>query len=145
MRKPGGWPAGGAGGVGKRSIAVAVLVAAGLSVATAGAASAGEPDDEREPLIVTCENGELVTREPTDEERERLRTLPAPPERPRVEEGRRQRVEPGGGDARVLPEGGVIRVAPAEPAGPPPVTCDADGPREPRLERVEPAVPAPPR
>jgi hypothetical protein len=126
----------------KRSIAVAVLVAAGLSVVTAGAASAGEPD-VRGPLIVTCENGELVTREPTDEERERLRTLPPPQ---RVEEGRRHRAEPDEGDTRVLPDGGVIRVVPAEPAAPPPVTCDADGPKAPpRLERVEPAVPAPPR
>jgi hypothetical protein len=120
----------------KRSIAVAVLVAAALSVVTAGAASAGEPDDERGPMIVTCENGELVTREPTEEERERLRTLPAPPERPRVEEGRHHRVEPGDR---------ALRVVPAEPGAPPPVTCDADGPRAPRLERVQPAVPAPPR
>jgi hypothetical protein len=129
----------------RRSIAVAVLVAAGLSVVTAGAASAGEPDDERGPVIVTCEHGELVTREPTEEERERLRTLPARPAHPRVEEGRRHRAEPGGGDTRVLPDGGAIRVVPAEPGAPPPVTCDADGPRAPRLDRVEPAVPAPPR
>ena len=129
-----------------RSIAVAVLAAAGLSVATAGAASADEPHDEREPVIVTCENGEIVTREPTEEERERLRALPPPPERPRVEEGRRHRVEPDRGDVRVLPDGGAIRVVPAEPGAPPPVTCDADGPQAPpRLERVEPAVPAPPR
>jgi hypothetical protein len=142
MRRPGGWRA---GGVGKRSIAVAVLVAAGLSVATAGAASAGEPD-ERGPLIVTCENGELVTREPTGEDRERLRAVPARPDRPRVEEGRHHRVEPGGGDTRVLPDGGAIRVVPAEPGAPPPVTCDADRPPSPpRVERVEPVVPAPPR
>jgi hypothetical protein len=107
----------------KRSIAVAVLVAAALSVVTAGAASAGEPDDERGPMIVTCENGEIVTREPTEEERERLRT-------------RHHRVEPGDR---------ALRVVPAEPGAPPPVTCDADGPRAPRLERVQPAVPAPPR
>jgi hypothetical protein len=142
MRKPGGWRAGGVGG---RSIGVAVLVAVGLSVVTAGAASAGEPRAERGPLIVTCENGELVTREPSEEERERLRALPAPPERPRVEKGRRLRVEPDEGRTRVLPDRGAIRVVPAEPAGPPPVTCDADGPRAPRFERVEPAVPAPPR
>jgi hypothetical protein len=130
----------------KRSIAMAVLVAAGLSVATAGAASAREPDDERRPLIVTCEDGELVTREPTEEERERLRAVPAPPERPRVEEGRRHRVEPDAGDVRVLPDGGAIRVVPAEPGAPGPVTCDADGPPEPpRVERARPAVPAPPR
>jgi hypothetical protein len=130
----------------KRSIALAVLVAAGLSVATTGAASAGEPDEERGPLIVTCEDGELVTREPTEEDRERLRVRPAPPERPRVEEGRRYRIEPDEGDVRVLPDGGVIRVVPAEPGAPAPVTCDSDGPPSPpRLERVEPAVPAPPR
>ena len=128
-----------------RGIAVAVLVAAGLSVVTTGAAAAGEPDDERGPVIVTCENGKLVTREPTEEERERLRTVPARPARPHVEEGRRYRVEPEEGDTRVLPDGGVIRVVPAEPGAPPPVTCDADGPRPPRVERVEPAVPAPPR
>jgi hypothetical protein len=123
--------------VGKRSIAVAVLVAAGFSVTATGAASAGEPGDDRGPVIVTCEDGELVTREPTEEDRERLRALPAPPEPPRVEEGRRYRVEPGGG---------VIRVVPAEPGAPPPVTCDADGPpAPPRVDRVEPAVPAPPR
>lgn len=145
MRKPGGWRAGGAGGVGIRSIAVAVLVAAGLSVATAGAASADEPD-ERGPLIVTCENGELVTREPTEEDRERLRAVPAPPERPRVDEGRHYRVEPREGETRVLPDGGVIRVVPAEPGAPPPVTCDVDGPpRPPRVDRIEPAVPVPPR
>ena len=146
MRIPGGWRAGGAGRVGKRSIAAAVLVAAGLSVLTTGAAAAGEPDDERGPLIVTCENGDLVTREPTEEDRERLRVVPAPPERPRVEEGRRHRVEPGEGHTRVLPDGGVIRVVPAEPGVPPPVTCDDDGPPEPpRVDRFEPAVPAPPR
>jgi hypothetical protein len=129
-----------------RSIAVAVLVAAGLSVATTGAASAEEPDVERGSLIVTCENGELVTREPTEEDRERLRVLPALPEPPRVEEGRRYRVEPDEGDIRVLPDGGVIQVVPAEPGAPPPVTCDADGPpAPPRVERAEPAVPAPPR
>jgi hypothetical protein len=129
-----------------RSIAVAVLVAAGLSVATTGAASAGEPDDERGPLIVICKDGELMMREPTEEDRERLRVRPAPPERPDVEEGRRYRVEPDGGAVRDLPDGGVIRVVPAEPGTPPPVTCDADGPPSPpRLERVEPAVPAPPR
>jgi hypothetical protein len=97
-------------------------------------------------LIVTCENGELVTREPTEEDRERLRAVPAPPGRPHVEEGRRHRVEPGEGHPRVLPDGGVIRVVPAEPGAPPPVTCDHDGPPpRPRVERVEPAVPAPPR
>ncbi|TWF74843.1 hypothetical protein FHX44_11725 [Pseudonocardia hierapolitana] len=132
--------------MGERSIAVAVLVAAALSVATAGAASAGEPEDDRRPLIVTCENGELVTREPTEEDRERLRAVPARPERPRVEEGRRHRVEPGEGAVRVLPDGEAIRVVPAEPGAPPPVTCDADGPPSPpRVDRVEPAVPAPPR
>jgi hypothetical protein len=142
MRRPGGWRA----AVGKRSIAGAVLVAAGLSVATAGAASAGEPDDDRRPVIVTCEDGELVTREPTEEDRERLRAVPAPPERPRVDEGRHHRVEPGGGGVRVLPDGGAIRVVPAEPGAPPPVTCEADGPPSPpRVHRVEPAVPAPPR
>jgi hypothetical protein len=130
----------------KRSIAVAVLVAAGLSVVTTGAASAGEPDDEPRTLIVTCEDGELVTREPTEEDRERIRVRPAPPERPRVEEGRRYRVEPDEGAVRVLPDGEAIRVVPAEPGAPPPVTCDADGPPSPpRLERVEPAVPALPR
>lgn len=144
MRRPGGWRAGGAGGVGKRSIAVAVLVAAGLSVATAGAASAGEPD-ERGPLIVTCENGELVTREPTEEDRERLRAVPARPEPPRLEEGRRQ-IERREGDVRVLPDRGAIRVVPGAPGAPPPVTCDAGRPPSPpRVERVEPAVPAPPR
>lgn len=125
----------------KRTIAVAVLVAAGLSVVTAGAASAGEPDDDRGPVIVTCENGEIVTREPTEEERERMRTLPVPPERVRPLP-ERPRVE---GGTRVLPDDGDIRVVPAEPGAPPPVTCDADGPRAPRLERVEPAVPALPR
>jgi hypothetical protein len=130
----------------KRSIAMAVLVAAGLSVTATGAASAGEPDDDRGPVIVTCENGELVTREPTEEDRERLRAVPAPPERPRVEEGRRHHVEPDDGRTRVLPDGGVIRVVPAEPGAPPPVTCDVDGPpAPPRVERVRPAVPAPPR
>jgi hypothetical protein len=130
----------------RRSIAAAVLVAAGLSVLTTGAASAGEPDDERGPLIVRCENGDLVTREPTEEDRERLRVMPAPPERPRVGEGRRHRVEPDEGHSRVLPDGGVIRVVPAEPGAPPPVSCDDDGPPEPpRFQRAEPAVPAPPR
>jgi hypothetical protein len=124
---------------------VAVLVA-GLSVATTGAASAGEPDDdERGPLIVRCEDGDLVLREPTEEDRERLRAVPAPPERPRVEE-RRHRVEPGEGHTRVLPDGGVIRVVPAEPGAPPPVTCEVDGPPgRPHVDRIEPAVPAPPR
>jgi hypothetical protein len=147
MRRPGGWRAGGAGGVGKWSIAVAVLVAAGLSVTTTGAASAGEPDDDRGLVIVTCEDGELVMREPTEEDRERLRALPALPERPRVEveEGRRYRVEPDDGPTRVMPDGGVIEVVPAEPGAPPPVTCDADGPTAPRVDRVEPAVPLPPR
>jgi hypothetical protein len=111
---------------------VAVLVAAGLPVVTAGAASADEPD--RGPVIVTCEDGELVTREPTEEERERLRALPVPPERVRAVPAR-----PGTG---VGPDGATVRVAPAEPA-PPPVTCDGDGPREPRVERVVPALPAP--
>jgi hypothetical protein len=124
---------------------MAVLVAAGLSVATAGAASAGEPDDERGPVIVTCEDGDLVTREPTEEERERLREVPDRVERPRVE-GRHHRVEPDAGRSRVLPDGGVIRVVPAEPGAPPPVTCELDGPpAPPRVDRVEPAVPAPPR
>jgi hypothetical protein len=105
--------------VGKRSIAVAVLVAAGLSVTTTGAASAGEPDDDRGLVIVTCEDGELVMREPTEEDRERLRALPALPARPRVEveEGRRYRVEPDDGPTRVRPDGGVIEVVPAEPGG----------------------------
>jgi hypothetical protein len=127
----------------RRTVAAAVLVAAGLSVLTAGAAAAGEPDDERGPLIVTCENGELVTREPTQEDRERLRDLPPPP---RLEEGRRHRSGPDEGDVRILRDGGVIRVVPAEPGAPPPVRCDADGPQPPRrVDRVEPAVPAPPR
>jgi hypothetical protein len=120
----------------QRSIAMAVLVAAGLSVATAGAASAGEPD-ERGLLIVTCEDGDLVTREPTEEERERLRGVPDRVDRPRVE-GRHHRVGPEAGRSRVLPDGGGIRVVPAEPGAPPPVTCELDGP--PRVER-----PAPPR
>jgi hypothetical protein len=127
----------------KRSIAVAVLVAAGLSVVTTGAASAGEPDrDDRGPVIVTCEDGEPVVREPTEEERERFHARPAPPERPHVEPARpgRPRVE---GETRVLPEGGVIRVVPAEPGDPPPVTCDAQVP--PRVERGDRVVPALPR
>jgi hypothetical protein len=131
----------------RRSIAVAVLVAAGLSVTTTGAASAGEPDDDRGPVIVTCEDGEFVIREPAEEDHERLRALPALPARPGVgvEEGRRYRVEPDDGPTRVRPDGGVIEVVPAEP-GAPPVTCDADGPTAPpRVDRVEPAVPLPPR
>jgi hypothetical protein len=143
MRESEAWRA---GGVRKRSIAAAVLVAAGLSVLTTGAASAGEPYDERGPLIVTCEDGELVTREPTEEDRERLRAMPAPPERPRVEERRHGRVEPDDGRTRVLPDGRAIRVVPAEPGEPPPVTCEDDGPpARPRVDRVEPAVPARPR
>jgi hypothetical protein len=129
----------------RRSIAMAVLVAAGLSVVTTGAASAGEPDDERGLVIVTCENGDLVTREPTEEERDRLRAVPAPPGRPHIVE-RSDRIEPDEGRTRVLPDGGVIRVVPAEPGAPPPVTCEFDGPPSPpHVERVRPAVPAPPR
>jgi hypothetical protein len=130
----------------KRTIAVAVLLAAGLSVVTTGAASADEPEPRRGPVIVTCEDGELVTREPTDEERDRLRARPVPPGRPHIEDGPRLRVEPDGrgeGHTRVLPDGGEVRVVPAEPGAPPPVTCD--DPVPPRVERFEPAVPAPPR
>ncbi len=123
-----------------RSIAAAVLVAAGLAVTTTGAASAGEPDrDGPGPVFVVCEDGELVTREPTDEERERLRGQPVPPERRHVhpdqaERERHHRVE---GETRVLPDGGMVRVAPAERGSRPPVTCDE------RVERGERAVPAP--
>lgn len=138
MRIAGGWR-------GKRGIAVAVLVAAGLAVTTTGAASAGEPDDAPEVVIVTCEDGELEMREPTDEERERFRTRPIPPERVRVHPDPSERV-PGDrveGETRVLPEGGVVRVVPAEP-GEPPVECDAHvPPRAERGERV--VVPALPR
>ncbi len=147
MRMPGGWRA---GGVGKRSTAAAVLVAAGLAVTTTGAASAGEPDEDGpDVVIVTCEDGEPVVREPTDEERERLRARPVPPEwlhevRPAPPE--RHRVGPGDrveGETRVLPDGGVVRVMPAEPGERPSVTCDAHIP--PPGERGEWAVPAPPR
>ncbi len=61
-----------------RSITVAALVTAGLSVALTGVAAAGEPDPD-DAVIVTCENGEPVRRAPTDEERERMRTRAAPP------------------------------------------------------------------
>jgi hypothetical protein len=121
----------------KRNIAMAVLVAAGLSVATTGAASAGEPDDEYGSVVVICEDGDLVMREPTEEDRERLREVPDRVVRPRVE-GRHHRVEPDAGRSRVLPDGGVIRVVPAEPGAPPAVTCEIDGP--PRVAR-----PVPPR
>src|SRR5690606_13524972 len=121
----------------RRTIAVAVLVA-GLSIATTGAASAGEPGDERGPLVVTCENGELVTREATEEDRERPRAVPVPPDPPRVEEGRFQRVEPRAGDP--APGGTGVRVVPAVPE-PPQVTCEVDGP--PEAPRIEPARPAP--
>jgi hypothetical protein len=132
--------------VGKRGIAVAVLVAAGLAVITTGAASAGEPDDDGpDVVIVTCEDGEPVVREPTDEERERFRARPIPPERVRVHPDPSERV-PGDrveGETRVLPDGGVIRVVPAEPGERPPMECDAHVP--PRVERGEWAVPALPR
>jgi hypothetical protein len=166
MQIPGGWRAGGvrkrrgmeaggacgAGGVGRRRIAAAVLVAAGLAVFTTGAASAGEPDDDGpDAVIVTCEDGELVVREPTEEEREWSRALPVPAERvrtlPDAAEGTEwHRVEPDGrveGETRVLPEGGAVRVVPAEPGERPPGECDAHVP--PRAERGERAVPALPR
>jgi hypothetical protein len=132
-----------------RSTAAAVLVAAGLAVITTGAASAGEPDDDGpDVVIVTCEDGEPVVREPTDEERERLRARPVPPERvrPLPAPPEHHRVGPDGrieGETRVLPEGGVVRVVPAEPGEAPPAPCDAHA--APRVERGEVAVPAPPR
>jgi hypothetical protein len=139
MRIAGGWR-------GKRGIAVAVLVAAGLAVTTTGAASAGEPDEDGpDVVIVTCVDGEPVVREPTVEERERFRTRPIPPERVRVHPDPSERV-PGDrveGETRVLPEGGVVRVVPAEP-GEPPVECDTHvPPHAERGERV--VVPALPR
>lgn len=88
-----------------RRIGAAALVAAGLSVTLTGAASAGEPDPEGEIRIVTCEDGELVVREPNDEERERVKRFRvAPPDGGE----RRVHVRPGP-DARDLPpipEGG---------------------------------------
>lgn len=127
----------------KCSIAVAVLVAAGLSVVTTGAASAGEPDyDDPGAVIVTCEDGEPVVREPTEAERERFRARPAPPERARPVPARPERPRVEGG-TRVLPDGGAIRVVPAEPGAPPPMACESHvGPRD---ERGEWAVPALPR
>jgi hypothetical protein len=121
-----------------RNAAVAVLVAAGIAVTTTGAASAGEPDDRPEDVIVICEDGRPVVREPTDEERERLRARPDRVERHRV--GPDGRVE---GETRVLPDGGVVRVVPAEPGAAPPMECGAHV--APRVERGEVAVPALPR
>lgn len=117
----------------KRSIAVAVLVAAGLAVPMAGAAAAGEPGDEARDVIVICEDGEVVVREPTDEERERMRTERVPMERVRPPAPSRPGVP-------ALPSG-VVPAVPADPDAPPRVTCDADGPHPPRLERAEPARP----
>jgi hypothetical protein len=128
-----------------RSTAAAVLVAAGLAVSTTGAAAAGEPDDDRpDRVTVTCENGEPVVRVPTEEERKRLRVVPAEPARPlpeRAERAERAGVGPDGrAETRVLPDGGVIRVVPAEPGEAPP---PCDGPHA--VERGERAVPAPRR
>jgi hypothetical protein len=108
-----------------RSTAMAVLVAAGLSVTLTGAAAAGEPDDDGpDVVIVTCEDGEPVVREPTDEERERLRALPAPPERARVERGERAEHR----DHVVGPQGGAVRVVPPRPGeAPPDVACAVPG------------------
>jgi hypothetical protein len=124
-----------------RSTAAAVLVAAGLAVTITGAAAAGEPDDDRpDSVMVTCENGEPVVRVPTEEERERLRVLPAEPARPLPERAERAGDGSAGrAETRVLPDGGVIRVVPAEPGEAPP----CDGPRV--VERGQRAVPAPAR
>src|SRR5690606_34535192 len=94
----------------------------------------GDPGDERGPLVVTCEYGELVTREATEEDRERLRAAPVPPDPPRVEAGRFQRVEPRARDP--APGWPGVRVVLAVP-DPPQVTCEVDGP--PEAPRIEPA------
>jgi hypothetical protein len=128
MRMLGGWRA---GGVGKRSTAAAVLVAAGIAVTTTGVASAGEPDAERpDEVVVTCVDGEPIVREPTQGERESFRAERVPDGWVEVE-------------THTLPEGGVVGVVPAEPGELPPAVCDAVVP--PGAGWVEPAVAARPR
>lgn len=93
-----------------RSIAAAVLVAAGVAVTTTGMAAAGEPDGgPAEVIMITCENGEPVVVEPTEEELEQLEA-----------EGF------VAGETRPLPRGGVELVVPAEPGEelPPEAVCD---------------------
>ena len=103
-------------------IGAAVLVAAALSVTLTGVASAGEPDDDRDGeradvVIVRCEDGELVRREPTDEERERMRALPTEPGW--IVGGERAERS---GRVEGVPQRGV-HVVPAEPAEPGAVEC----------------------
>jgi hypothetical protein len=109
-----------------RSIGAALLVAAAVTVTLTGAASAGEPDrddradrraDDATVLILRCEDGEVVRRELTDDERERLRALPAEPLR-RTAPARTARPERVEGAAP-----GAVRVVPAEPGERGPVEC----------------------
>jgi hypothetical protein len=113
-----------------RSITAAVLVAAGLSVTLTGAASAGEPEPD-DVVIVTCEDGEPVVREPTDEERDRMRAL-----RPLLgpADGRSGvPAEPRDGIVRVAPDPGHergherLQVRPAEPRRGEPIECAGQG------------------
>ncbi|TQM10765.1 hypothetical protein FB558_3286 [Pseudonocardia kunmingensis] len=116
-----------------RSIGAAVVVAAALSVTLTGAASAGEPDHDADDraadavVVVRCEDGEVVRRAPTEDERRWMRTrvLPAEPARPTVPV---RPAEP----AWTVPEHGAwveagpqgpVRVVPAEPGEPAPVEC----------------------
>jgi hypothetical protein len=112
-----------------RRTGAAVLVAGALSVAMSvalpGAASAEEPDpdsdrhdDRAAVVIVRCENGELVRRELTDEEREQLPALPAEPTWTGVPG---ERAEPGSRIAKRPPR--TLHTVPAEPGAPAEARC----------------------
>jgi hypothetical protein len=60
-----------------RTIGLAALVAAGLTVTLAGAASAGTPvaGPPGEGVIITCRDGKPVERRATDGDRERIEKL----------------------------------------------------------------------
>ncbi|OLT21128.1 hypothetical protein BJF78_08775 [Pseudonocardia sp. CNS-139] len=134
-----------------RTLAGAALVAAGLSVTLTGAAGATPSHDtppEADVLVVRCEDGNVVTRPLTDDERARLKEVrarveaggipagvahPVPGQEVRVVvvEGRPVDVEkirkvregatePGAPVlVRALPEGGVACAVPARPVPPP--------------------------
>jgi L-aminopeptidase/D-esterase-like protein len=100
-----------------RTMAAAVVAAAGLSVALTGAASAATTEEppSGDFVIATCEDGELEVRPATEEDRERIEEMRAradggPVVFGRAGEGRGRMVRALPPDAEPGRDGRVVRV-----------------------------------